>query len=402
VSRAANTSSRVPIAAGPVLAVIPLGMPRHHAGVIVTGSSGLIGRRVSEALVRNGYLVAGLDRPGPPGPAPGVENVPCDVTSDESVTRAVARVRQLMGREVASVIHLAAYYDFSGEPSPLYDSVTVRGTSRLLRALGNMSVEQFVFSSTMLVHAPCQPGEHINEVWPVDPKWDYPQSKLTTERLILSEHGAIPVVLLRIAGVYTDECQSVPIANQIQRINERRLTAKVFPGDTSTGQSLVHLDDLVDAFRRVITHRASLAPETVMLLGEADPMSYDDLQRTLAQLIHEEPDWETRTIPKAVAKAGAWVQDTIPGIEDPFIKPWMVDLADDHYALDITRARMLLGWAPTRHVRETLPQMVAALKSDPEAFYRLNKLHGEPPKDEVASAFPSASHGTATRPSAHT
>jgi hypothetical protein len=50
-------------------------------------------------------------------------------------------------------------------------------------------------------------------------------------------------------------------------------------------------------------------------------------------------DWETTEIPKVVAKAGAWVQDQIPGVEEPFIKPWMIDLADDRYVLDITRTR---------------------------------------------------------------
>jgi hypothetical protein len=44
----------------------------------------------------------------------------------------------------------------------------------------------------------------------------------------------------------------------------------------------------------------------------------------------------TPQIPKSPAKAGAWLQDQIPG-EEPFIKPWMIDLADDHYALDIHR-----------------------------------------------------------------
>jgi nucleoside-diphosphate-sugar epimerase len=73
------------------------------------------------------------------------------------------------------------------------------------------------------------------------------------------------------------------------------------------------------------------------------------------------------------------VQDQIPGVEEPFIKPWMIDLADDHYALDITRARTLLGWSPRRSLRETLPKMVAALKADPAGFYRRNKLEGAPP-----------------------
>jgi hypothetical protein len=48
----------------------------------------------------------------------------------------------------------------------------------------------------------------------------------------------------------------------------------------------------------------------------------------------------------ARAVAGAWVEDKIPGIEDPFIQSWMIDLADDHYELDISRARTLLGWEP--------------------------------------------------------
>ena len=54
--------------------------------------------------------------------------------------------------------HLAAYDDFSGEPSPKYDEVTVRGTERLLRRLEPFQIEPFVFSTTMVVHAPCEPG----------------------------------------------------------------------------------------------------------------------------------------------------------------------------------------------------------------------------------------------------
>lgn len=54
------------------------------------------------------------------------------------------------GAHVASVIHLAAYYDFFGEPSTKYDEITVRGTGRLLHGLRDQEfhVEQFVFSST--------------------------------------------------------------------------------------------------------------------------------------------------------------------------------------------------------------------------------------------------------------
>jgi nucleoside-diphosphate-sugar epimerase len=354
--------------------------------IIVTGSRGFIGQAVCKAFVSDGFTVVGFDRPGALEPQPGVTDIPCDVTSEQSVAEAVSRVLRDFGEPLASVIHLAAYYDFSGEPSPLYEQVTVQGTARLLRLLKTARPEQFVFSSTMLVHAPCETGQHINEDWPVDPKWDYPQSKVQTEQLIRAEHGQIPVVLLRIAGVYTDHCQSVPLAHQMQRIYERRLTSKVFPGNTSTGQSFVHLDDVVEAFRATVDRRATLPREAVILIGEPDSLSYDDLQRAFAAHIHGEADWDTTQIPKAVAKAGAWIQDQIPGVEEPFIKPWMIDLADDHYALDISRARQLLGWSPRHSLRETLPRMVTALKTDPESFYLLNKLEGAPPHHEAAAA----------------
>ena len=64
----------------------------------------------------------------------------------------------------------------------------------------------------------------------------------------------------------------------------------------------------------------------------------------------------------------------MPLVEEPFIKPWMVDLADDHYQLDISRARKTLGWKPRHSLRDTLPKMVAALKRDPAAWYREHEL----------------------------
>jgi nucleoside-diphosphate-sugar epimerase len=265
--------------------------------------------------------------------------------------------------------------------------VTVRGTGRLLRGLQEFRVGQFVFSSTMLVHAPTEPGRPVDEDWPLEPKWDYPKSKVATERLIREQRGDIPAVLLRIAGVYDDRCHSIPLAHQIRRIYERQLVSRVFPGDTSRGQAFVHLGDLVDAFARVVERRASLPPELVLLLGEPQTLSYEELQRAFGRLLHDE-EWQTREVPKALAKAGAWVQDAIPFGEEPFIKPWMIDLADDHYELDITRARTLLGWQPKRSLRGTLPKMVAALKEDPPRWYRDNKL--EPPSwlEETAARPP--------------
>lgn len=350
-------------------------MARDIGIVLVTGSNGRIGDAVMRRFGGRFDAVVGFDRKAPAPPPPGCVYVPIEITSDDSVDRGLRTIRDHHGAHVASVVHLAAYYDFFGEPSAKYDEITVGGTRRLLRGLRELDfqVEQFLFSSTMLVHRPAALGQFINEDWPVEPTWAYPESKVRTEHLIGEERRDIPALLLRIAGVYDDLCHSIPLAHQIQRIDERQFTSRVYSGSTAHGQSFVHMDDLVDAIELAVDRRARLPPEVPILVGEPETLSYDELQHTFARLIHGE-DWETIELPGALAplaKAGAWVMGKVPGA-DPFIRPWMIDRANDHYALDITRARTLLGWEPKRSLRETMPKMIAALKADPVAWYREN------------------------------
>lgn len=40
----------------------------------------------------------------------------------------------------------------------------------------------------------------------------------------------------------------------------------------------------------------------------------------------------------------------------------MIDMASDHYALDISNARHLLDWEPKRRIEEKLPVLVESLK----------------------------------------
>ena len=361
--------------------------------ILVTGSNGRIGGAVMRRFAGRFESVVGFDRKAPAPPPPGCVYMPVEITSDESVREGLRILREHHGARIASVIHLAAYYDFLGEPSEKYDEITVRGTGRLLRGLrdAGFQVEQFVFSSTMLVHRPAEPGQFINEDWAIEPTWAYPESKVRTEQIIRDERGDIPAVLLRISGVYDDLCHSIPLAHQMQRIYERQFTSRIYSGSTSHAQSFMHMDDLVDAIALVVERRAQLPPEVPILLGEPEALSYDELQHTFARLIHGD-DWETLEVPgplAPLAKAGTWVMEKLPGA-DPFIKPWMIDRANDHYALDITRARTLLGWESKRSLRGTIPKMIAALKADPLSFYRENDLEltsemekqAEPPTKE--------------------
>ncbi len=348
-------------------------MTEQKGTILITGSSGRLGYPLAKRLA-DSYNVVGFDRRAPSHPPPSTECLYVDLTIEESVRGGLQAIRELHGNHIVSVIHLAAYYDFSGAPSPLYNEITVRGTERLLRLLQDFEVEQFIFSSTDLIHSPSKSGQRINEDSPIEPKWPYPESKVATEKVIRDGHGKIPAVMLRIAGVYDDLCDSIPLAQQIQRIYERDITAYIFPGDVSAGkQAFVHNDDVLDSILSAIGRRKTLPPEVTLLIGEPESPSYDELQIAFGHLIHNEK-WKTRSIPAGLAKIGALVQDALPLGRPAFIKSWMIDLADDNVELDITRARNLLGWHPKRSLRDTLPKMVAMLKGDPFAWYRENGL----------------------------
>jgi nucleoside-diphosphate-sugar epimerase len=337
--------------------------------LLVTGASGLIGKRIINRLADQ-YQCVGLDKVGNPRANPKSENICLDITDKQSISAALERVKFSYGEKIASVIHLAAYYDFAGEPSDLYEKVTVQGTENFLEALQSLDVSQFIFSSTNLVYKPTEPGQKIDEDWPLDPSWDYPESKVKTEKIIHKKRKSIPVVILRLAGVYSEDGNSIPIGNQIQRIYEKNLTSRFFPGDLLHGNAFVHLDDLDEAFVKTVQKRDSLPDEVAINISETKTYSYEDLQNAIGELIHGE-EWKTFEIPKPLAKVGAWAQDLVG---DPFIKPWMVDLADDHYDMDISRALNYLDWRPKHDLLSTLPKMIGRLKANPEKWFKENKL----------------------------
>lgn len=357
--------------------------------VLITGSGGRLGSAIRGAL-GDAYQVVGLERNCGDDP----DCLAVDITSDERLGEALAAFRERYGNRVAAVVHLAAYFDFTGEPNPLYQTVNVEGTRRLLRALRDFEVQRFIYSSSILVHAPTRPGEPITEDSPLAPQWAYPESKVAAEAAVREEHGPIPTAILRIAGVYDEDCGVPTLAHQIQRIYERQWMSHLFPGDSGHGQSMIHIDDLADAIRRVVERRTQLPKETTLLLGEPAADPYAELQDAIGCTLHGQ-GWVTREIPKGLAAGGAWAQEKleeiVPDAIDhgvkPFIRPFMIELADQHYELDTSRAETLLGWRPQHRLRDVLPAMLERLQRDPVGWYRRNRLE-VPPWLHEADALP--------------
>jgi len=352
---------------------------------LITGSSGLLGHALAHHFGTKNNQIIGFDQKGPPYPPPNADCLFCDLTSDESVQKTFFMVRALYGSKIKAVFHLAAFYSFDGKGNRLYIDLTLGGTERMLRELQSCEVGQFIFSSSMLVYKPSVKGERLTEASEIAPTWAYPESKVQAEALIEKKHGKIPAVILRIAGVYSDICQSIPLAHQIQRIYEHKLEGRVYSGDVDVKQSYVHINDVVSAYEACVDNAYKLSDYEVFNIGEEDAMSYDDTQRAIARSLFDEA-WPTFEVPKPIAKAGAWVEEKLPLPEKQFIKPWMIDRADDNYELSIDKARSVLGWEPKHSLRQTMPTMLEGIKLDPERWYKVNKLHlrgGHHPQHQI-------------------
>ena len=366
--------------------------------VLITGAGGNLGQTLAESLDVS-YRVVGLDRKAQQTSFPVLQ---ADFASAASIDLALHKLRDAFGTRIASVVHLVAYFDFSNADDPRYRSVNVEGTGHLLRALQAFQVDQFIYASTMLVHAPCRPGERIDESQPIDPRWAYPRSKAAAEEVVRREHGRIRYVNLRLAGVYDDRSLVPTMAQQFARIYERDMQSYFYSGSTLVGQAMLHRDDMLDAFRRTIDRRDDLPADAEILVGEADAIGYDALQDRLGALLHGVDDWPTVQVPKPFAAAGLWAQarlepvipDAIDKGQAPFVRPFMAEMADDHYALDTRRARDLLGWEPRHSFKEELPALVRSLKEDPPGWYRRN---GVTPPHWVSAASDAGEDAEALR-----
>lgn len=354
--------------------------------VLMTGGAGNLGGALIQAL-RDQYTVISLDR----DEAPHADaSFTLDLTSHDSVALALQQCAQEYGEQFAAVIHLAAYFDFTGEPSPLYQAVNVDGTRNLLKALNGYQVERFFYASTMLVHEPGVPGHKITEQSPLGPSWVYPQSKAQVEEVIADEAG-MPYSILRLAGLYNEQTCVPTLAHQIARIYEQGFKSHMYSGNTGAGQAFLHTEDMQDLFIRALAKRTELPEHHVVLAGEETTLSYEALQNRIGELIHGEREWQTFEVPQTIAKAGAWLEEKSEPVvpddfdkgEKPFIRPFMTEMASDHYELDCRKAKVELGWEPQRRLDQCLGALIQNLKKDPLKWYEDN---GITPTDDMRGA----------------
>ena len=217
--------------------------------VLVTGSSGFIGRHVVRLLAESGHQVTATDYRPQAEPLPdGVRFHRCDLRSDP-----------LPRGDFAVVVHLGALAGV--RPSldrPLdYEATNVLGTLRLLEHCRQHDIGRFVLASSSSVYGPDTPLP-AREDGPVSPLSPYALTKLHGEKwggLYAKLHG-LRFVALRLFSVWGDG-QRPDLA--LEAFRRRAIAGEpvVIFGDGTQRRDLTHVSDVARAVALAIRWEGS-------------------------------------------------------------------------------------------------------------------------------------------------
>ncbi|MCW2700284.1 MAG: NAD-dependent epimerase/dehydratase [Blastococcus sp.] len=325
--------------------------------VAVTGATGNLGTALLRRLTAPEYGVAGvrgLARRQPPGIAP-YDRVEWHLTDLGEVRSEEVLAEFLAG--VDAVVHLAWALQPGRRPEQLRQ-VNVDGTRRVVRAAVAAGVGHVVHMSSLGAYAPGGGDQRVTEDWPTTgiPTSQYSRDKSDAERVVrevVGRHPQIALTVVRPTLVLQPEAASEigryflgPLLFSAARLLPRpvaRLLPLPLPG---VRVSFVHADDVADALVRMLDRRATgpfnLAAEPLM--------DADGVARALGAVRVPVPAFLLRT-----GLSAAFAAHLVP------TEPGWLDIGVGAPALDSTRARRLLDWAPFHRGDEVLAQFVAAL-----------------------------------------
>jgi len=344
--------------------------------VVVTGASGFMGQRLIQRL-RHSYRVVALDwhaRAAAAGdPHPNVLWHNLDVADEAAVRECFAGLRKAGG--AAALVHLAAYYDFTGEEHPEYQRTNVGATRNLLEQSLALNLERFVFASSVAACEFNEPGRPITEDTPADGTHPYSRSKAEGERMLREFSSRMPTCAIRFAAIFSDWCEYPPLYEFLGTWLTRRWNARILAGRGESSIPFLHARDSVRFVQRVLERRTRLDPFEIVVASQNGSVTHRELFETATEYYFGRRR-KPILMPKALCGPGIRVREAAGHLQgrQHFERPWMVTAIDKRLDVDASRTRERLAWSPQDRldVLRRLPYMIENMKSDPVEWMRRN------------------------------
>jgi len=291
--------------------------------VLVTGSRGFVGSRLANALKKKGHTVKEFDL------ATGN-----DILDKGQCLQAC--------KGIEAVYHLAAVLE---EDSPMLKKVNVEGTENMVEAAAKARCSQFIFLSTVGVHAECK--ETVNEKSKFKPATKYEKSKAKAESIVWNAQEMLPITVIRSAIVFGPN-------KYWKRIIE--LIEKGFPliGKGKQEWQTIYIDDLVSSLVFVLGREQAIGE--VFIAAEQERPSllklYSEIRKQLGL------KGKVKTVPVWQAKAIALFY-RIRRKKSLISKPYIERLARQR-SYD-TKKINGIGWSAKAGMKEAVQKTLKAL-----------------------------------------
>lgn len=149
--------------------------------ILITGSSGLIGRWVIDRLKKEGCQVIGLDKDPPSLPTSVNEHIICDILDRSALISEFQRVSP------DALIHLAARIDLNETRNLNGYAANIDGVRNVIEAVRQTpTIRRVIYTSSQLV---CRVGYVPASDTEYCPNTLYGQSKVLTEKIVREEDG---------------------------------------------------------------------------------------------------------------------------------------------------------------------------------------------------------------------
>lgn len=217
--------------------------------VLVTGSSGFLGRQVARELaVHSGFEVIGFDlRPSPDGDFESIEADLCELPAVRKACHGIAAVVHFGG--VGDV-------DLAAEHPEIAAAANVVGTTNVAISAREAGA-RVVYASTWEVYG--RPiTRTIDELHPCDPHHIYAVTKLAGEQILRAEHrsAGLPIAILRLGTAYGRGMRANTVISRFVTSGHAGRPLLV-QGDGRQWRQFTHTSDIARAVQIVLESRWS-------------------------------------------------------------------------------------------------------------------------------------------------
>jgi nucleoside-diphosphate-sugar epimerase len=316
--------------------------------ILITGSSGYLGRNMAGAALEKGHSVVGLDiKPSGLSHA-SFREVIGDITDLEVVKQAAAGCD--------AVFHLAAALaQFERDEKRMHE-VNVRGTENALAAALENNARKFIYTSSVEVYGIDVPVPCTEDA-PIAPICQYGRDKVESEKLCRDYISkGLDITIFRPPTINGPGQNEPFLVSQMEGISQGKAT--LLPGGGRTRLQMVDVDDVSNAF--FLALGKPLSKGMVMNLGSDNVPTLRAMAEALYRHAGKPPKFIV--INASVARAAVAL---LSALHVSPIEPQHLEIALRDYVFDSSLAKEVLGWKPAK---DDIQSSIAAYD------YQLKKL----------------------------